>query len=348
MSVPSWRCRRYVWSDTTMIFLLLSLDPTEIVGYRMGQVRIYNLGGEYGGQERDSVITTFATGFDCVLPAGSWVVKVLTVNPDSLVPDTVYAYYNTFYWVEFYGKRFLGLLAHSWNLNVPVRALRFPMLLNDRWPAYDWCGPTVGETLDVGYYDSDYLPDSAVLLPSYMSYTYISPDTVITSGRLSYSILLSRWDTLRYDSATSFQILRQIIHTYDDFVHFTYVRGVGYVEYAVDSSHHTVHHKIHWRDGPLEGYTLLFVGADTSSSPRYVRRLEGLSVAERGTEPTAYYTLKDGHLRLRCPEGCDFSLYDAAGRRVLRGYLRGERTLDLKRGVLFLRLDGRTHRLIVR
>ncbi|NPA80531.1 MAG: hypothetical protein GXO29_05740 [Thermotogae bacterium] len=333
-----------------MIYVLLSLDPLEMAGYSMGQVRIYSLGGEYAGQERDSVITTFTTGFDCVLPAGSRVVSILTINPDSLQSDTVYAYYNTFYWVEFYGKRFLGLLAHAWNLNVPVRSLRFPMLLNDRWPAYDWCGPTVGETLDVGFYDSDYLPDSAVLLPSYMSYTHISPDTdtIITSGLLSYSILLSRWDTLRYDSDTSYQILRQIIHTYNDFVHFTYVRGVGYVEYAVDSSYHTVHNRIYWRNGSLDGYTLLFVGADTSSSPRYVRRLEGLSVAERRTGDGASYTLNGDRLTLRCPGGCNFALYDAAGRRLGGGRLIGERDVSLRGGLLFLRLNGTTYKLLIR
>ncbi len=333
-----------------IMLLVLSVDPFEMAGYNMGQRRTYLLGGDYAGQEVDSVITTFTMGFDCVLPPGSEVVSILTINPDSILADTGYAYYNTFYWVEFYGKRFLGLMAHAWDLRVAVRSLRFPMVLGDRWPAYDWCGPAVGDTLFIGFYDSDYLYDSVVFLPSYMSYTYISPDTdtVITSGALSYTLLLSRWDTIRYESDTSLQILRQIMHTYKDFVHFIYVRGVGYVEYAVDSSYHTVENKIYWRSGLYEGYTFVFVGSDTTTTPRYVRRLSGLVASERKGEGGARYTLNGNNLTLFCPERCDFSLYDASGRYINGGRLRGKEVLALKRGVLFLRLNGRTHRIVVR
>ncbi len=335
-----------------MILVILSqIYPPEmaISGYVRGEVRRYTLGGSHSGYEIDSVISVRDGGrIGCILLSGSRIVTIKSWNPDSFRVDTFYAYYNTFYLVEFFKKPYFGLEANRSDINVAIRSLKFPITPGDRWPAYDWCGPQPGDFYELGDIDGNGLSDSIVFLPSEMWYEYVSSDTdtVITTGVIEYAFLYSYRDTVRYISDTNYWMLFKRGFYHYDYVHFTYVKNVGYVEYRVDSSRVDYYSLVYYRNGRFETPIMTLDSTDTLYD-LYSRTMEPLNVAERTGEEGPTLTVKGRRVYMRC-DGCSYRIYAADGRMVKAGTSSGETSIPLKAGVYFVKVADGVERVVIR
>ncbi len=332
-----------------MIPVILSqIYPPEMAmsGYVAGDMRRYALGGSHSGYEIDSIISVDnTTMIGCILPLGSQIVTIKSWNPDSFRVDTFYAYYNTFYLVEFFKKPYFGIKARVPGMSVAIRSLKFPIMEGDRWPAYDWCGVRTGNYYDVGDLDGNGRTDSIVFIPSEMRYTYVSPDTdtVITAGVINYVFLYSFWDTVRSLGDTILWILYKRAFYYHDYIHFIYVKNVGYVEYEVDSSITTYYTYLYSVNDSFVAPLISLDSVDTSYS-LYSRTRRPLNATER---KGIFLTVKGRRVLIRCSI-CPYSVYDAGGRRVASGTAKGETTIPLRTGVYFVRLGDEIKRVVVR
>ncbi len=335
-----------------MIPVMLSqIYPPEMAmsGYVKGEVRRYALGGSRSGYEIDSVVSIGSpTWIGCILPTGSQIVTVKTWNPDSSRVDTFYAYYNTFYFVEFFKKPYFGLDASLSGRGIAIRSLKFPITPGDRWPAYDWCGPQPGDIYGMGDIDGNGLPDSIVFMPSEMWYEYVSPDTdtVITAGSIGYYLLYSFRDTVRYVSDTNYTVLLGRWFRHYDYIHFTYIKNVGYVEYRVDSSEVYYYSRVYHKSGRLDMLTTTLDSTATLYD-LYSRTREPLNVAENTGRERPTLTVKGRRVYIRCG-GCPYSIYASDGRMVRAGTSVGETSIPLKASIYFVKVANGVERVIIR
>ncbi len=334
-----------------ILVILTQFFPPEMAmsGYVSGDLRLYALGGAHSGYEIDSVIgVDNTTRIGCILPVTGRIVTIKSWNPDSSRVDTFYAYYNTFYLVEFFEKPYFGLKANLPDIRIALRTLKFPIVPGDRWPAYDWCGAQPGDYYYAGDLDGNGLTDSVVFFPSEMRYTYVAPDTdtVVTAGVVEYVLLYSFWDTLRSLGDTAFWILHKRGFHHYDYIHFLYVKGVGYVEYEVDSSKVDYYSYIYIINGSHVSSLLSLDSVKTSYS-LYSRTRRPLSVSEVRDRGRFSLRVNGGRVYIRC-DGCSYRVYGPGGRIVKAGAVDGEVSVSLKAGVYFVRVAGETERVVVR
>ncbi len=297
-----------------MIFVISSLS---FAGYDVGDFRTYRfIDRRRVKMMEDSVFLVDVwdgSGTRCSFSVdrAKYISKIY--DSSSTVIDTNFVYFDGTFLVDVFRASFA---------TIPIKHLKFPVVVGDWWQAIDTCYYPLLTYHPYTNIDGDSIIDSIFVDTSTARVLRVSGDTIdIFIGGINVKLKMTESTIIGIDTSsgdTTKYAHYEFIYEFN--LKLRYIANFGYISFRID----TLIEKITWAIIHTAPYDSVQVPPMINSveTDYYIKEIPSTYISERR------------HLNL----GEDVEIYDVSGRKVQR----------MKRGIYFIREGGKIRKVIKR